>query len=271
MLAACSSTKKPEKEITSADAMYKEAMEELDSGNYNKSVKLFEALEARYPYGRFAQQAELDIAYANYKDQEPALALAAVDRFIKQHPAHPNVDYAYYLKGLINFIEDKSLFASIADQDMSERDPKTARESFEAFKTLVTRYPKSRYAEDARDRMAYLLTALADNELHVARYYYLRGGYLASANRCKAVIENFPNSDRVETALVLLAASYDRLGQPELRDDARRVFVKSYPDSKLTAENIFPAQVWWKLWASQTPATSTVMAAPAEKPWWKFW
>jgi outer membrane protein assembly factor BamD len=249
-LGGCASFGKPEKEKAppTVEEMYAEAKDQLVSGNYSSAVKAYEALQARYPYGRYAQQAELEIAYANFKDQEPTLALAAIDRFIKQHPAHPNVDYAYYLKGLINFIEDRTLFAAIVKSDMSERDPKAARESFEAFRELVTRFPNSRYAEDARDRMAFLVTALADNDLHVARYYYRRGAYLAAANRAKAVIETYPQTNRIETALYIMAAAYDKLGQVELRDDTRRVLAQNFPASTLNDEKVFGERAWWRIW-----------------------
>ncbi|HEY9100838.1 outer membrane protein assembly factor BamD [Chitinimonas sp.] len=250
LLGACSSLgQKPDEDAkATAEQMYTEAKQELDSGNYTRSVKLFEALQSRYPYGRYAQQADLEIAYANFKDQEPALALAAIDRFLKQHPTHQNVDYALYLRGLVNFIEDRTLFSAIAKQNMAERDPKAAKESFEAFRDLVTRFPDSRYAPDARDRMAFLVVALADHDLLVASYYYKRGAYLAAANRAKTVLESYGHTDRVETALVILAASYDKLGQTELRDDAKRVLTKTYPDSKLTEADVFPEAPWWKLW-----------------------
>lgn len=242
------SHKEKEEKTATAEELYKDAMEELDGGNYGRAVKAFETLEARYPYGRYAQQAELEIAYANFKDQEPTLALAAIDRFLKQHPTHPNVDYALYLKGLVNFIEDRTLFAALARQDMAERDPKAAKDSFEAFRDLVTRFPDSRYTEDARSRMAYLVTALADHDLYVARYYYKRGAYLATANRAKDILQNYANTDRVESALVMMVAAYDKLGQNELRDDARRVLQKNYPGSKLTADDVIGSDPWWKLW-----------------------
>ncbi|GLR11593.1 outer membrane protein assembly factor BamD [Chitinimonas prasina] len=251
LLTACGSLgKKPDAENSgpTAEAMYSEAKTELTAGNYTRAVQLFESLQARYPYGRYAQQASLEIAYANFKDQEPELALAAIDRFLKQYPANPSVDYALYLKGLVNFIEDRSLFASISQQNMAERDPKAAKESFEAFRDLVTRFPESRYVADAQDRMAFLVTALADHDLSVATYYYNRGGYLAAANRAKFVIENYANTDRVETALVMLAAAYDKLGQTELRDDARRVLAKNYPNSKVAESQIFGETPWWKFW-----------------------
>jgi outer membrane protein assembly factor BamD len=250
LLSACGvfGHKQKEEKVATAEDLYKDAKEELDSSNYARAVKAFETLEARYPYGVYAQQAELEIAYANYKDNEPTLALAAIDRFLKQHPANPNVDYALYLKGRVNFIEDRSLFAAIARQDMAERDPKAAKDSYEAFHDLVTRFPDSRYAEDARGRMAYLITALADHDLYVARYYYKRGAYLAAANRGKDILENFANTDRVEKALVLMAAAYDKLGQAELRDDIRRVIAKSYPNSKLSLDDVLGHEYWWKLW-----------------------
>lgn len=250
LLSACAGTPKPDEENAgpSVEELYSEAKSEMDSGNYNRAVRLFETLQARYPYGKYAQQAELEVAYANFKDQEPELALAAIDRFLKQHPTHPNVDYALYLKGLVNFIEDRSLFASLSKQDMAERDPKSARESFEAFRDLVSRFPNSRYTPDARDRMAFLVVALADHELHVASYYFKRGAYLAAANRAKSVLENYSNTDRVEKALFVMAASYDRLGQQELRDDTRRVIAKNYPQSQLSEEKVVGDVAWWKLW-----------------------
>ncbi|MBL8393281.1 MAG: outer membrane protein assembly factor BamD, partial [Candidatus Accumulibacter sp.] len=163
----------------SANKLYAEAKDALNEGSYAKAVKYFEKLESRYPYGRYAQQAQIDIAYAYWKDQEPASAIAACDRFIKLHPNHPNVDYVYYLKGLINFNENLGIMGIVSNQDMTERDPKGARESFDAFRELVTRFPDSKYTPDAILRMKYLVNALASLELHVARYYMKRNAYLA--------------------------------------------------------------------------------------------
>src|SRR6185369_2527857 len=166
---------------------YSEAKSNLNEGNYEKAIKLYEKLEARYPYGRYAQQAQLEIAYAYYKDKDVASALAAADRFIKLHPGHPNVDYAYYLKGLANFNDDLGVLGNMAEkftgQDMTERDPKAARESFDAFRDLVTRFPESKYRADSMERMNYLVNSLASHEVHVARYYMKRGAYVAAANR----------------------------------------------------------------------------------------
>ncbi|MCB1968192.1 MAG: outer membrane protein assembly factor BamD, partial [Candidatus Accumulibacter sp.] len=159
----------------SANKLYAEAKSALSDGSYTKAIQYFEKLESRYPYGRYAQQAQIEIAYAYWKDQEPASAIAACDRFIKLHPNHPNVDYVYYLRGLINFNEDLGILGMISNQDMTERDPKGAREAFDSFKELVTRFPDSKYTPDALLRMKYLVNSLALLELHVARYYMKRG------------------------------------------------------------------------------------------------
>src|SRR3990172_11369058 len=154
----------------SAQRLYGEAKDAMASKEWAQAVKYFEKLEARFPHGRFAQQAQLEIAYAHWKDGERASAIAAADRFIKLYPNHQNVDYAYYLKGLINFNEHEGLFAVFDNPDMTERDPKSSRESFDAFKELVGRFPESKYAEDSTARMRYLVNSLAQNEVHVARF-----------------------------------------------------------------------------------------------------
>lgn len=232
----------------SAQKLYSEAKSEMGDGNYTKAIKYFETLEARYPYGRYAQQSQLEVAYAYFKDNEPISAIAACDRFIKLHPNHPNVDYAYYLKGLANFNEDLGLLGAIANQDLSERDPKAARDSFDAFKELVTRFPGSKYTPDAAQRMNYLVNALASNEVHVARYYARRGAYVAAVNRAQAALQQYPQAPATEEALAIMVRSYDALGLTELRDDARRVLVKNHPNSKFLGEMTQVEKPWWKLW-----------------------
>ena len=233
----------------SANKLYATAKEALADGNYTQAVQYFEKLEARYPYGPYAQQAQLEIAYAYYKDNEPVSAIAACDRFIKLHPNHPHVDYAYYLKGLANFVEDRSLLAGIGSQDMSERDPRAAREAFDAFKELATRFPDSQYTPDAVARMKYLVNALASHEVHVARYYYKRGAFVAAANRCKQVLEQYQQTPAVEEALAILAKSYDRLGMADLRDDTLRVLSKNFPSSPwLKGDGLKQDKAWWRLW-----------------------
>ncbi|MDD3529434.1 MAG: outer membrane protein assembly factor BamD [Gallionellaceae bacterium] len=232
-----------------ANKLYAMAKEQLDEGNYTQAIQYFEKLEARYPYGPYAQQAQLEVAYAYYKDNEPVSAIAACDRFIKLHPNHANVDYAYYLKGLANFNEDTSLLAALGDQDMSERDPKAAREAFLAFKELTTLFPDSKYSPDAQARMRYLVNALASHEVHVARYYYKRGAFVAAANRGKYVLEHYQQAPALEEALAIMARSYDQMGMADLRDDAQRVLKQNFPTSPwLSGDGVKKDKAWWKLW-----------------------
>ena len=233
----------------SADKLYSEAKDAMNDGAYDKAVKYFESLESRYPYGRYAQQSQLEVAYAYYKQNEPASAIAACDRFIRLHPNHPNVDYAYYLKGLVNFNEDLGIFGALADQDQTERDPKAARDSFDSFKELVTKFPDSRYAPDAALRMKYLVNALASNEVHVARYYFKRGAFIAAANRAQAAVQSYPNTPAQEEALSIMVRSYNALGMTDLRDDAARVLKKTYPNSEFIPGNpVKSKSAWWKFW-----------------------
>ena len=232
LLAACSFADKHDpKTGWTAEKLYSEAKDALDGGQYDLAIKRYEILEARFPYGRYSQQGQLEIAYAYYKQNEQASAVAAAERFVKLHPNSPNVDYAHYLKGLATFNEDLGMFGRMARQDRTERDPKSARESFDAFKELVQRYPDSRYAPDALARMKYLVNALASHEVHVARYYLKRGAYVAAANRAQYALKNYPQAPAQEEALLIMIQAYDVLGMPELRDDAERILRKNFPDS----------------------------------------
>ena len=235
------------KDWTAAD-YYKHAKEEFDNRNWDAAIKLYEQLESKYPFGRFAQQAQLEVAYAYYKQGETAQATSAVDKFVKLHPNHQNIDYALYLKALINFKEDLGPLARIVAQDLADRDPKAARESFEGFKELVTRFPESRYAADARERMAYLVEALARHEVHVARYYLARGAYLAAANRAQDSIVRFPNSPTHREALDIMVEAYDRMGLTQLRDDARKVLAKNFPADRMARQGENRGKPWWKFW-----------------------
>ncbi|HEY5862735.1 MAG TPA: outer membrane protein assembly factor BamD [Casimicrobiaceae bacterium] len=230
----------------SPERLYSSAHDAMLEGNYTRAIKLFETLEARYPYGRFAQQAILEGAFSNWRAQEPAAATAACDRFIRTFPNHPNVDYAYFLKGLVYFREDQGLFGYVYELDLAERDPKQMRESFAAFKELVARFPDSRYADDAKLRMRYLSNAIGQYEVNVARYYYNRGAYVAAASRAQASIVNTPQTASNEEALDLLMKSYEKLGLQQLSDDARTVLAKSFPDSRYV--NPAPPKPWWKFW-----------------------
>ena len=237
----------PRKNWTAAE-YYKAAKEEFDNRNWDASIKIYEALESKFPFGRFAQQSQMEVAYAHYKLGDTAQALSAIDKFLKLHPNHPNLDYALYLKALVNFKEDLGPLARIITQDLADRDPKAARESFEGFKDLVTRFPDSRYASDARERMAYLVEALARHEIHVARYYLSRGAFLAAANRAQDAITRFPSSPIHREALDVMIEAYDRMGMNELRDDARKVLAKNFPADRMARDGQNRAKSWWKFW-----------------------
>jgi len=228
--------------------LYAEAKDAMSEGAYDKAIKYFEKLEARFPYGRYAQQAQLEVAYAYFRQQETASAIGACERFIRLHPNHPNVDYAYYLKGLANFNEDLGLLGYISMQDLTERDPKAARESFDAFKELVTKYPESRYTPDATARMKYLVNALASHEVHVARYYMKREAYVAAVNRAQAAVKTYPDAPANEEALFIMVKAYDLLGMNDLRDDAERIMRKNFPKSEYYERGLNRTTPWWKLW-----------------------
>ncbi len=229
----------------SVEEFYKNAKSDLDSGNYAGAIKLYEALEARYPFGRYAQQAQLDIAYAYYKENDSTQAVAATERFIKLHPNHPNLDYALYLKALAFFKPDLGLFGDLLNLDPSDRDPKALRESFEAFKDLVIRFPDSIYSADARARMAYLVNTLARHDISVARYYMSRGAYLASVNRAQNVLQRYPQAPATQDALEISVEAYEKMGMTELANSSRRVLEKNFPNNSTVSKS---AKAWWKLW-----------------------
>src|SRR5256885_4744237 len=249
-LVGCSGlSTKDETQGWSAERLYGEAKDSMSSRDWAKAIKYLEMLQARFPYGRYAQQAQLEVAYAQWKDGERASAIAAADRFIKLYPNHPNVDYAWYLKGLVNFNELAGVLSWLTTPDMSDRDPKASREGFLAFKEVVMRFPESRYAEDSAARMRYLVNALAANEVHVARYYIKRGAYLAAANRVQFAIRNYPQAPAIEEAVYLLARAYDSLGMTELRDAADRVMHTNFPDSRyLKPDGRRRSAPWWRIW-----------------------
>ncbi len=251
LLAACGALKDKADETStwSAAKLYAEARDELSAGAYDKAIQYYEKLESRYPFGTYAQQAQMEIAYTYYRQADQPQAIAAIERFIKLHPNHPKVDYMYYLRGLVNFNDRVGPFNFLVPQDQSERDPKAARESFEAFKQLVERFPESIYAKDSLARMNYLVNALAQHDVHVARYYFRRGAYLASVNRAQTVVREYTDSPAIEEALFLMVRCYDALGLTELRDDAARVLNKNYPKSRFTNGDGTVTKAWWRFWS----------------------
>ncbi len=249
MLAACSSTPDDATATWSPNKIYAQAKDEVAAGSYDKAIPLFEKLEGRAAGTPLAQQAQLEKAYAHYKAGDQAQAISALDRFMKLHPASPALDYALYLKGLVNFNDELGPFSFLARQDLSERDQKAAKESFEAFKELVARYPDSRYTPDAKARMTYIVNSLAQYEVHVARYYFQRGAYVAAISRAQNALTDYQGVPALEEALFILVRSYDALGLEQLRDDAKRVLATNYPNSDYLTRGFRSAQgPWWRIW-----------------------
>jgi len=258
----------------SADRLYQTAHEAMLQGNYTRAIKYFDQLEARFPYGRYAQQAILESAFTNWRAGETAAAVGAADRFIRTYPNHPNVDYAYYLKGLVHFREDQGILGYVYELDLSERDPKEMRSSFAAFKELTTRFPDSQYFQDSIARMRYLENAMATYELKVARYYYDRGAYVAAANRAQGLLITFPQTPANEKALDVMRNSYQKLGLVQLADDSQQILAKTFPESPYVTG--VSDKSWWNFWSNDVKKEEKSYGVEAtgqmaDKPWWKFW
>jgi outer membrane protein assembly factor BamD len=248
-LTACSST--PKQDLRPASELYAEAQVEMQESNYEKAVKQLETLQARYPYGRYAQQALMEIAYANYKQNEPDAALSAAERFIKQFPNSPNLDYMFYLKGLVNFNDNAGFFSRLSRQDPAERDPQTLRDSFDSFRELVTRFPDSRYVEDAKLRMQFLINTLSRSDINIASYYLRRGAYIAAINRANIVLKEFPKTRQTRDALQILVLAYDAMGQNDLRNDAQRILDLNIARDGIKptiSSTLKPSGSWWQFW-----------------------
>ena len=233
----------------SNDQLYNEARSELNAKNYDRANKLYELLCARQAPGRYTEQSLLDSAYAHYKNEEPAKALAALSRFENNYPASIDMDYALYLRGLVLFDEDQSFLRKLASQDWSDRDPQANRRAYGVFNQLVTRYPDSKYAEDARKRMAQLVDALGGHQIAIAKYYAKRGAYLAANNRAQEVIKQFQNTRFVEEALAIMVYTYGKMGNAQAADDSARVLQQNFPQSPYLQKE-------WK---------------PDDMPWWRYW
>jgi outer membrane protein assembly factor BamD len=242
LLSGCGSLLEEEDETKdwSAQKFYTEAKAAMSDGDYERAIRYYEGLESRYPFGNFATQAQLDVAYAYYKDNQSDSAIAALDRFIKLHPRNPFVDYAYYLKGIVNFNQNLSFISRFAPTDVSQRDPGTALDSFRDFSALLQRFPESQYAEDARKRMVYLRNNLAMHEVHVGSYYLRKGAYLSAANRGSYVVEKFQRTPAVKPALLIMIKAYENLGLKQLADDTRRVLALN--ESKGVFELLSPEE-----------------------------
>ncbi len=249
LMAGCNTTPKEPESQWSAERLYSEAKEEASSGNYDRAGKLYERLEGRASGTVLAQQAQIERAYMLYKNGDKAQALSTLERFIKLHPTSAALDYALYLQGLVNFNDNLGLLGSLSRQDLAERDQQAARDSYQSFKNLVDQFPNSLYADDSRVRMNYIVNSLAAYEVHVARYYYRRGAYVAAANRAQSVVTDFQQSPSAQEALFIMSQSYEKLGLPQLRDDADRVLRQNFPATTLHQDGIGATKKpWWQIW-----------------------
>ena len=256
----------------SAEELYTNAKGRLDDKFYDQSIELYKNLDLRYPYGPFAEQGKIDIAYAYWKMNNSASALMACDRFIREHPDHENVDYVMYLKAAVHFNDDKGLLGLFVSKNLAERDPGAAREAFDILRDLVKRFPDSRYAEDAQLRMAYLVNTLAAHEVSVANYYFRRGAFVASINRAQSVIENYPRAPAAREALEVLALSYERSGLVESKQKIDAIIDVNFPGLR-QAKTENAERSWWEFWGNKTednyyPEESDQVKG---KSWWKFW
>jgi outer membrane protein assembly factor BamD len=242
-LAGCGN--KTRDQIGNADRLYDLAKRASDSGNFRDAITYYEQLEARFPFSNPARQAQLDLMYAYYKNREPESAIDQADQFIRENPAHPRVDYAYYIKGLVQFERNPNFLERWFNADLSERPPIDARKSFQAFQTLIQRFPNSEYADDSRQRMAFLRNRLASYEVYVANYYLSRGAYVGAINRAKFAIENYDGAPQIRRALEIMSQSYRRLGMEDLAADSDRVLRENYANIPNPADQ---KDHWWERW-----------------------
>lgn len=227
-----SSVEKAAANKRTALSLYKEAKQTLDDGLYNRAIQLLNEIDSAFPFGPMSKQIQLDLIYAYYKSLKNAQAIASIDRFIRLNPDDKDLDYVYFMRGLVNMGSESNMFQDMFGIDRADKSLDKSRESFRDFKSLIKLFPESKYAADARKRMTFLLDKMARRELYVAQYYMKQGAYLAAANRGKYVLENYPNSPRVETALEVMIESYDQLGLKDMESDAIKVMRLNYPDNK---------------------------------------
>lgn len=221
----------PEREDgPSAEELYEEAHNALNTQNYPEAIRLYRDLTIRYPFGRHAEQAMLDMAYAQYRGRQGDAAIETLNRFLRTYPTHPNIDYAWYLKGLVNYDETMNFLRKMLPGRAADRDQQAAHESFRDFQELIRRFPSSRYIADARQRMVFLRNIMAEYEIQVGQYYARRKAWIAALNRSRYVIENYPGAPANVDALKLMARAYKNLDMPELAADTRRVLEYNYAD-----------------------------------------
>ena len=246
VLAACGASQAEKDAATPVEKLYADAMDDVESSSYDRAIKSLDRIEGKAAGSILAQQAQLELAYLYWKTSDKVQALATIDRFIKLHPSSPALDYALYLRGVINFNDDLGWLSTFTGQNLAERDQAAARESYQSFKQLSEQFPDSKYTPDARIRMDFTVNMLAEYEVRVADYYMRRGAYVAAANRAKESVIEFPQTASTAQALSIMVRSYDKLGLVPLRDDAQRVLDKNFPNSSFAEKKKDTA--WWKFW-----------------------
>jgi outer membrane protein assembly factor BamD len=244
LAAGCHTNRRKQKEPT-PQVLFDQAHKRLVSYDYNGSIKLYESLVARFPFSDQARQARIDLIYAYYKKGEAESATDAADTFIRENPTHPRVDYAWYVKGLVNFERGPNIIEKLFRADLSKLPPTTARKSFDAFKTVVEQYPKSAYAHDAHERMVYLRNRLADYDVHIAEYYMRRGAYVGAAQRANDCVEQFDGAPAVRQALLIMMQAYDKLGLKQREADVRKVYDFNFANANGAAAR---RRHWWHFW-----------------------
>jgi len=245
-LTACGTTQAEKDAASPVEKLYADAMDDVESSNYDRAIKSLDRIEGKAAGSILAQQAQLELAYLYWKTADKVQALATIDRFIKLHPSSPALDYALYLRGVINFNDDLGFLGNLSGQNLSERDQAAARESYQSFKQLGEQFPDSKYTADARLRMDFTVNMLAEYEVRVAAYYMRRAAYVAAANRAKESVLEFPQTSSTAEALSIMVQAYDKLGLTLLRDDAQRVLDKNFPNSALASAN--QKKPWYKFW-----------------------
>lgn len=231
-----------------ADVLYERGKRASDNGNFRDATVYFEQLEARFPFTNAARQGQLDLMYAYYRNREPEAAIDQADQFIRENPAHPRVDYAYYIKGMVHFERQPNFIERWFRADLSQRPPTDARSSFQSFQTLVQRFPESEYAEDARQRMIFLRNRLASYEVYVAEYYLSRGAYVGALNRSRYALENYDGAPELRRALIVMVEAYERLGMPQLATDTEKVLRENFANLDQPAPAAEEEKSWWKFW-----------------------
>jgi outer membrane protein assembly factor BamD len=246
-VSGCRSHREKEAKKVTPEALYKKAHKALDNYDFNGAIKSYEQLTARFPFTDEARQGRLDLIYAYYRAGEGESATDAAETFIRENPTHPRVDYAWYIKGLVDFERTPNAIERLFRADLTKRPPSTARKAFAAFKTVVEQYPKSEYAHDSLQRMVYLRDRLASYEVHVARYYLKRGAYIAAAQRAKGAIEQYDGAPAVQQALEILIECYDKLNLQPLAAQTREVYAANYSGEVRTSQADVK-KAWWRFW-----------------------